>query len=76
MTSFDFLQASIKCNEYCPTEYDTIKYETSLAFTKFTYNLSLNMSGFVAFSIFYPSLDYMVIDQIPKTDIFDFKHWW
>jgi hypothetical protein len=48
--------------------YPPIKYETSHTFTK----SSSNINNLVAFNIFYPSLDYTVIDQIPKMDLFDF----
>jgi hypothetical protein len=61
-------QNGLDCYSECPEECDSIKYETSHTFTK----SSSKIDNLVAFNIFYPSLDYTVIDQIPKMDLFDF----
>jgi hypothetical protein len=62
------IQNGLDCYSECPEECDTIKYETSHTFTK----SSSNINNLVAFDIFYPNLNYTVIDQIPKMDLFDF----
>ena len=61
-------QNGLDCYSECSEECDSIKYETSHTFTK----SSSKIDNLVAFNIFYPSLDYTVIDQIPKMDLFDF----
>ena len=62
------IQNEFDCYSECPEECDSIKYETSHTFTK----SSSNIDSLVAFNIFYPTLDYTVINQIPKMDLFDF----
>jgi len=62
------IQNGFDCYSECPEECDSIKYETSHTFTK----SSSKIDNLVVFNIFYPTLDYTVIDQIPKIDLFDF----
>ncbi len=57
------------CGELeCPEECDSVKYETTHTFTR-RFDMTDND---IFFNIFYPSLDYTVIDQIPKMDLYDF----
>ena len=62
------IQNEFDCFSECPEECDSIKYETSHTFTK----SPSNIDNLIAFNIFYSTLDYTVIDQIPKMDLFDF----
>ena len=62
------IQNGFDCYSECPEECDSIKYETSHTFTK----SSSKIDNLVVFNIFYPTLDYTVIDQIPKMNSFDF----
>ena len=62
------IQNGLDCYSECPEECDSIKYETLHTFTK----SSSNINNLVVFNIFYPSLYYTVIDQIPKMNSFDF----
>ena len=55
------IQNEFDCYSEYPEECDSIKYEIHL----------LNLDKLVAFNIFYPTLDYTVIDQIPNMDLFD-----
>jgi hypothetical protein len=57
------------CGEQeCPEECDSVKYETTHTFTR-SFDMTDND---IFFNIFYPTLEYTVIDQIPKMDLFDF----
>ncbi len=53
------------CSPYCPLECDSITYETSL------YSNKIDFKNAVSFSIFYESLEYTLIDQKSKMDVFD-----
>jgi len=58
------------CQDECPEECDSVRYELTHSFTKLAYNAS--EENMVFFNIFYANLEYTVIDQIPKMDGFDF----
>ena len=59
----------------CPEECDSIQYDTSHSFTKFStqYKLfkMLQIENFVYFTVYYESLQYTVIDQIAQMNVFD-----
>jgi hypothetical protein len=53
------------CSQYCPLECDSITYETSL------YSNKLDLENVISFSIYYESLEYTLIDQKSKMNVFD-----
>ncbi len=59
----------------CPEECDSIKYDISHSSTKLsTQNelfKSMQIENFVYFTVYYESLQYKVIDQIEKMNVFD-----
>ncbi len=57
----------------CPEECDSIQYDISHSFTKYSEVITKNVQieDYVFFTVFYESLQYTVIDQIEKMDIFD-----
>ena len=61
------------CLPDCPLECDSVKYETFYSFTKFERNNSFNVKidDYVAFGVYFDSLDYTLIDQIPKMNKLD-----
>ena len=67
------------CKTYCPIECDIINYRNSLNFVGFppdSFLQKINISNDIkekgVYLIFYyPSLQYALIKQIPKTKIFD-----
>ena len=65
------------CTPICPLECDSIKYETTISFTKFSdgfkYFLDINgtFDNYIAIDIYYEHLEYTSISQLPKMDIFD-----
>ena len=62
-----------KCVIECPEKCDSVKYETFYSFTKFERNNSFNVKidDYVAFGVYFDSLDYTLIDQIPKMNKLD-----
>ena len=66
------------CTPLCPLECDTIKYDTSISFTKFSENeyfalfdLNGSVNNLISIDIYYENLEYTSIIQLPKMDIFD-----
>ncbi len=54
---------SIECNEYCPSECETAIYSVS--------QKSIANSNEFGLSVYYDSLEYTSIKQIPKYEVFD-----
>ena len=54
-------------------ECDSVKYETFYSFTKPDVNNSLNvkLADYVSFGVYFDSLDYTLIDQMPKMNMLD-----
>jgi hypothetical protein len=61
------------CLPDCPLECDSVKYEAFYSFTKFERNNSFNVKvdDYVVFGVYFDSLDYTLIDQIPKMNMLD-----
>ena len=66
------------CTPLCPLECDTIKYETSISFTKFSeneflalYEINGSVDNLVSIEIYYEHLEYTRISQLPKMDLSD-----
>jgi len=66
------------CTPLCPLECDTIKYETSISFTKFSekeflalYEINGSVDNLVSIEIYYDNLEYTSISQLPKMNTFD-----
>jgi hypothetical protein len=61
------------CLPDCPLECDSVKYETFYSFTKYERNNSFNVKidDYVVFGVYFDSLDYTLIDQIPKMNKLD-----
>ena len=59
------------CISLCPPECDSIKYETFYSFTKFDTTDTRKTDDYATFAIYFNSLDYTVIDQIPKMNGLD-----
>jgi hypothetical protein len=54
----------------CPEECDSIQYDISHSFTKFSAQ-NETFENFVFFTVYYESLQYTVIDQIAQMNVFD-----
>jgi hypothetical protein len=66
------------CIPLCPLECDSIKYDTSISFTKFSENeffalfeVNGSVDNLISIDIYYENLEYTSINQLPKMDIFD-----
>jgi hypothetical protein len=66
------------CTPLCPLECDSIKYDTSISFTKFSENEFLSLfelngtvNNLISIDIYYENLEYTRISQLPKMDFFD-----
>jgi hypothetical protein len=66
------------CTPLCPLECDSIKYDTSISFTKFSDNeylalfeLNGSVDNLISIDIYYENLEYTSINQLPKMDIID-----
>jgi hypothetical protein len=66
------------CIPLCPLECDSIKYDTSISFTKFSNNefkrlfeIDANINNVLSIDIYYENLEYTSISQLPKMDIID-----
>jgi hypothetical protein len=76
----DFVRGENKkvCTPLCPLECDSIKYDTSISFTKFSENEFLSLfelngtvNNLISIDIYYENLEYTRISQLPKMDFFD-----
>jgi hypothetical protein len=65
---FEIVKNKLDLCPDCPEECDSIRYETTQSFTK----LANNSNDLIVFSVYYTSLDYTEINQIPKMDSYDF----
>jgi hypothetical protein len=54
----------------CPEECDSIQYDISHSLTKLS-TQKFQIDNYIFFSVYYENLQYTVIDQIEKMDIFD-----
>jgi hypothetical protein len=54
----------------CPEECDSIQYDISHSFTKFSAQ-NETFENFVFFTVYYENLQYTVIDQIAQMNVFD-----
>jgi hypothetical protein len=81
---WDFYSGFIKdeiqnvCTPLCPLECDSIKYDTSISFTKFSNNefeflfdLNGSIDNLIWIDIYYGNLEYTSITQLPKMNPFD-----
>jgi hypothetical protein len=81
---WDFYSGFIKdeiqnvCTPLCPLECDSIKYDTSISFTKFSNNefeflfdLNCSIDNLIWIDIYYGNLEYTSITQLPKMNPFD-----
>ena len=66
------------CTPLCPLECDSIKYDTSISFTKFSdneylalYDINGTIDNLISIDIYYENLEYTSINQLPKMDIID-----
>ena len=66
------------CTPLCPLECDSIKYDTSISFTKFSdneylalYDINGTTDNLISIDIYYENLEYTSINQLPKMDIID-----
>jgi hypothetical protein len=66
------------CTPLCPLECDSIKYDISISFTKFSsneflslYEINVNVNNLISIDIYYENLEYTNISQLPKMDLFD-----
>ena len=75
-----FIRGEIKkvCTPLCPLECDSIKYETSISFTKFSKNefktlfeINGSTDGLIWVDIYYENLEYTSITQLPKMNVLD-----
>jgi hypothetical protein len=75
-----FIKGEIKkvCTPLCPLECDSIKYETSISFTKFSKNefktlfeINGSTDGLIWVDIYYENLEYTSITQLPKMNVLD-----
>jgi hypothetical protein len=65
------------CTPLCPLECDSIKYDTSISFTKFSndefkslFEISGTTDNLISIDIYYDNLEYTSISQLPKMDTF------
>jgi hypothetical protein len=71
---FKLIQNNIinsKCLIECPEECDSISYDAFHSFSKLENYKNIQLNDCVYFTIFYESLSYTVIDQVPKMNILD-----
>jgi len=59
------------CENYCPLECDSVKYETSHSFTKYSEKYQESNKNMISFRIFYEKLDYTVMDEVAQMNVFD-----
>jgi len=66
------------CTPLCPLECDSVKYDTSISFTKFSnseflslYEINGTTDNLISIEIYYDNLEYTSITQLPKMDEFD-----
>ncbi len=59
------------CTPLCPLECDSIKYDTSISFTKFSsneflslYEINVNVNNLISIDIYYENLEYTNISHI------------
>jgi hypothetical protein len=56
----------------CPEECDSISYDIFHSFSKLENYKNIELNDCIYFTIFYESLSYTLIDQIPKMNVIDF----
>jgi len=66
------------CTPMCPLECDSIKYDTSISFTKFSKNEFISLfkingtiETLISIDIYYENLEYTSISQLPKMNVID-----
>jgi len=76
----NFIKDEVKkvCTPFCPLECDSIKYDTSISFTKFSKNefkslfeLNGSVDTLIWIDIYYENLEYTSISQLPKMNVLD-----